>query len=269
MGKFSGKVVFITGSSKGIGRNVATEMLKAGAKVVINGRNKEALDATASQLANYGSDILKINADVSESAAFEEAIRQIIDRFGKLDILILNAGLSSGGPIMETSDSSLEMIMRVNAFGPFRGARIAIPYIKESRGSIVFISSIAGLHGIPYSAVYSMSKMSLTALAQSLKTELIGTGVHVGIVYVGFTRNDPDKTTVSADGTIKPIKNRPPWIQQKQHRVARLILRSIRWRRFKVSLSPLGKITAFFSRYLPNVWQFFMRGMLKSAKKLA
>lgn len=268
MSKFAGKVAFVTGSSKGIGKSIASELLKEGAKVVINGRDAATLKTAAQELSNLGGEIMEIAADVSESKACGDAMTSIIERFGKLDILILNAGLSSYGLVEDTKDKVLEDVMRVNAIGPFIGARTALPYIRKSKGSIVFISSIAGKQGVPRSSVYSMSKMALTALAQSLKTELTGQKVHIGIIYVGFTRNDPNKKAIGPDGTVRPIQDRPGWIQQKPEKVARLILRNIRRRRFISILSPMGKIMAFMSRYLPRIFQYSMRGVLKSAEKL-
>jgi short-subunit dehydrogenase len=268
MGRFSDKVVFVTGSSKGIGRSVAGELLRNGARVVLNGRNREVLEKTANELSGPGRELLQIAADVSSPEAFSSALDLILERFGRLDILILNAGLSSYGAVEKTSDTSLEQVMRVNTFGPFTAARIALPHILASHGSIVFVSSLAGLHGIPFSSVYSMSKMALTALAQSLKTELTGMGVHIGIVYVGFTRNDPNKTAVAPDGTIRPLQERPGWVQQSQEKVARLIIRSIRRKRFSTTLSTMGKLMAFLSRYFPRLFHLGMRGMLKKAQEL-
>ncbi len=268
MGKLLNKVVFVTGSSKGIGKTCAIELLKSGAKVVINGRNETYLKQTAAELGKYGGELMEIVADVSDSKACEEALESIIARFGRLDVLILNAGLSSYGLIEDTSDEVLYNVMKVNAMGPFIAARTALPYIKKSKGSIVFISSLAGMHGIPRSSVYSMSKMALTALAQSLKTEMSGKGVHIGIIYVGFTQNDPDKMAIGPDGTIRPIQDRPGWIQQSPTKVARLILRNVKWRKFISILSPMGKVMAFFSRYFPKLWQLSMRGVLRSAEKL-
>ncbi len=268
MGKLTGKVAFVTGSSKGIGKFTARELLNQGATVVLNGRNKEALAATAGELGKDGSEIMQIAADVSDSNTFQQALDNIIHKYGKLDILILNAGLSSYGKVADTTDEALENVMKVNTFGPFRGARLALPEIEKTGGSIVFISSLAGLQGIPHSSLYSMSKMALTALAQSLKTELTGKGVHIGIVYVGFTQNDPNKTAVAPDGTIRPLQARPGWIQQTPGKVARLIVRNVRRRKFRSILSPPGKLMAYLSRHLPRIWQFSMRAMLKSAEKL-
>jgi short-subunit dehydrogenase len=268
MGKFTDKVVFITGSSKGIGKVTAIELLKQGAKVIINGRNEKVLSETAKTLSEYGGELMEIAADVSETNACEKAVNKIIERFGRLDILILNAGLSSFGLIEDTGDETLESVIKVNTLGPFIGVRTALPHIKKSKGSIVFISSLAGLQGIPHSAVYSMSKMALTAMAQSLKTELTGQNVHVGIIYVGFTQNDPNKMAIGPDGTVRPIQDRPAWVQQTPEKVAKLILRNIKRRKFKSTLSKMGKITAFGTRYLPRLWQYSMKGVLKSAEKL-
>lgn len=267
MGRITEKVVFITGSSKGIGRSLAIEMLRQGAKVVINGRNTKQLESTAEILREHGGTVLPLPGDVSDPVTFRSALSNISDHFGRLDILVLNAGLSSYGAVENTCDTSIDNVLKVNTIGPFTCARDALPLIRESQGSIVFISSLAGIHGIPFSSVYSMSKMSLTALAQSLKTELTGEGVHIGIVYVGFTRNDPDKTAISPDGTIKKLQDRPGWVQQSQERVAKLIARSIRRRRFRTTLSAMGKMMAFASRYFPGLFQFGMRGMLKKAKE--
>ena len=309
MGKFKNKVVFITGSSKGIGKSTAVELLRRGAKVVLNGRNIHVLNRTAKELGRIaeesekgrtaeggkiansreiadshentdveqiadnrkvtdGMEIMQISGDMSDPESFEQAINAIVERFGRLDILILNAGLSSYGTVERTGDQTLYNVMKANTLGPFTGARIALPHIRKTKGSIVFISSLAGLHGIPHSSVYSMSKMALTALAQSLKTELTGQGIHIGILYIGFTQNDPEKMAVGPDGRIRPIQSRPGWVQQSTQKVARLILRNISRRKFRSTLSTMGKTMAFFSRYFPRLFQLSMRGMLKQAEKL-
>ena len=243
-------------------------MLKAGARVVLNGRNSEALDRTAAALTAGEGEIMKIVADVSESDAFSAAVDQIIDRYGKLDVLILNAGLSSYGSVEQTSDQSLERVMQVNTFGPYSAARIALPHIRKTGGSIVFISSLAGLHGLPFGSVYSMSKMALTALAQSLKTELTGQGIHIGIIYVGFTRNEPDKTAIAPDGSVKPLQERPGWMQQSTAKVARKIVRNVRRRKYRSVLSAMGILMAFMVRFFPRLFHFGLRGMLKQAAKM-
>jgi len=268
MGKFEGKVALVTGSSKGIGKAVARKLLKKGATVVLNGRNSKTLEKARQELSGSGNEVLAIASDVSDSEAFSKTLQQIIDRYGKLDILVLNAGVSTYGDVESVTDEALQHVMNINTNGPFKCARLALPYIRKSKGSIVFISSLAGLHGLPNSSVYCMSKMALTAFAQSLRLELTGKKVHIGIVYVGFTVNEPDKTTIAPDGSIKKLQGRPGWVQQPVNKVAGRIVANIQWRRFRMVLSPIGKVMAFFARYFPRFWLFAMRGTIKSSRKL-
>jgi NAD(P)-dependent dehydrogenase (short-subunit alcohol dehydrogenase family) len=259
MGKLTGKIALVTGSGKGIGKATAARLLKEGATVVLNGRNQEKLEAARKELSAPGYPVRALVADVSESEPFTELIQKIIDEFGRLDILVLNAGLSTYGNVERVSDDAIDNVLKINSSGPFRCARVALPHLRASRGSIVFISSLAGLYGLPGGSLYSMSKMALTALAQSLKLELEGTGVHVGILYVGFTVNEPDKTTVAPDGSIRPLQDRPGWIQQPVEKVARRVVSCIKRRRFSMVLSPLGKIMAFFVRYFPRLFMLTLR----------
>lgn len=268
MGKLSGKIALVTGSGKGIGKATAARLASEGATVILNGRNSEKLEQTRLEISKGGASIRAIAADVSDTDQFTELLETIRHAYGRLDILILNAGLSTYGEVERVSDEAIDNIFRINTSGPFRCARIALPMIKESRGSIVFISSLAGLYGLPSGSLYSMSKMALTALAQSLKLELTGTGVHIGILYIGFTVNEPDKTTVAPDGSIRPLQDRPGWIQQPVDKVARRIITCIKRRRFSMVLSPIGKIMAFFTRYFPRLFMLTLRLAKGAAGKL-
>ena len=129
----------------------------------------------------------------------------------------------------------------------------AINAIKQRKGHVIFISSAAGMIGLPTASAYSAGKMALTALAQSLKIEMAGSGVHIGIVYVGFTQNDEAKRILNAKGELVPVAQRPPYLQQTQEQVARAVLSSIRHRKFSVTLSFVGKLNAFMARYFPGL----------------
>lgn len=121
-------------------------------------------------------------------------------------------------------------------------------FIKETKGSLVFISSIAGKVGLPSASAYSGGKMMLTALAQSLQAELAGSGMHIGIVYVGFTRNDDTKRVLNAQGDLVPVAKRSAYLQQTQDQVAGAVLKLIRKRRFSTVLSLTGKLSALAIR---------------------
>ncbi|MGB0840362.1 MAG: SDR family oxidoreductase, partial [Chitinophagales bacterium] len=203
-----GKVVIITGSSIGIGRKMAVLMGQKGAKIVLNARNAKRLETTRKALANQGLEVFAVVGDVSKEEDCEQLIKATIAHYGKLDVLVNNAGIAAEGTVEGASPSVFKKVMDVNYLGSVYPTHYALPHLRASKGNVLFISSAAGIHGIPNFAMYSASKMALTALAESLKIELHGTGVHVGIAYVGFTENDSQKTIYDAQGNIVPQPSR-------------------------------------------------------------
>ena len=131
--------------------------------------------------------------------------------------------------------------------------------LRASGGSVIFISSLAGLYGLPSFSPYSCSKMALTGLAESLRNELHGTGVHVGIAYLSFTENDPEKTIYDASGNIVPLPKRSVLRAEPVDLVASQILQMIDQRTFKRVFSPMGKLIAFTSRFFPSLFSFLVR----------
>ena len=129
--------------------------------------------------------------------------------------------------------------MGTNLTGSVLVTRAAIDWIVRARGHVVFISSIAGMHGLPGAAPYSASKMALTALAESLRLELTADGVHVGLVYLGFTEHDPEKRILGADGS-RVLPDRPA--HHTQAEAADMILDMVRRRRRQLVMTPLGRL---------------------------
>ena len=156
-------------------------------------------------------------------------------------------------------------IVDVNFLGTVYASLYALPYLMRAMGSLVFISSLSGLTGLPESSAYCASKMALTGLAESLRLDLAGTGIHIGIIYIGFAQNDPEKRVLSADGTLISI-NRPYHITQKE--VAQSIARMLKKRKYKVVLTPLGKIINIQKRTLPWLVQRELLFFKRRAKKM-
>ncbi len=261
MSEFKGKVVIITGSSMGIGKTVARQLLEAGASVVINGRNQERLDATALQFRSQGFDPLPIAADVSNVDDARLLAQRTLDHFGRIDILINNAGVSMEGELDDLNPDVFRKVIDVNLLGSVNATQGVLPAIRKSGGSVLFISSVAGLSGLPGFSAYSCSKMALTALAQSLRTELHGEGVHVGIAYVGFTQNDPDKQIHNAQGELIPQPARDFASAQPVDVVAQRIIQMVERRQFKRVFSPLGKLAAITNWWSPPLLSWFIRHM--------
>lgn len=250
--RFKNKVVIITGSSLGIGKALANQLGKQGATIVLNGRNIERLEKINQEMQQLGFQTIAIGGDVSNIDDCKSLINKTIETFGKLDILINNAGLSTEGTIEKLSPKVVKKIMEVNYLGAHYLTHLAIPHLKKTKGSILFSGSNAGIHGLPKHSVYSASKMALTALTESLRIELQNHNVHVGIAYIGFTENDPDKTIYSIDGKIIAQPNRS-FKTQSSEVVAIQMIKMLENRTYKSVFTPIGKLNAFFARFAPVV----------------
>lgn len=247
------KVVIITGSSMGIGKKLALEIGNKGGKIVLNARNKERLAAIESELNNAGIETISFAGDISKNEDCVALYNYTISKFKRVDILINNAGIASIGSIEEIHPDVFKNVVDVNLLGSVYMSKAVLPEIKKNKGSILFIGSIAGIHGLPDYSSYSCSKMALTALAESLKIELHNTGVHVGLAYLGFTENDPKKTFLDPNGSLISLPSRSQVKQEPVEKVVRRIIKMIEKRKFKSTFSFLGKVNNLVNRINPNI----------------
>lgn len=250
---FLGKVVLVTGSGSGIGRATALAFGQAGAFVMLNGRKEEKLQHTREQFAQQGLNVDYCVADVQYYEHCQALVKSTIERFGRLDVVIANASSSQRSEFIRTDPAIFRHVLESNILSAAYIAHAALPSLVESQGSLVLVSSLAGLIGLPTSAAYSAGKMALTALTQSLRTEVAATGVHVGIAYVGFTRNDPDKRVFDAQGRLVPVAPRESRLQQTQEEVARAIVRMVYRRQSRTVLSSLGKLLWVINALSPTL----------------
>ena len=259
---FAEKVVVITGSSKGIGKAIALKLGQYGAKVVLNGRSLEALLNTESELKQAGIDCLAVQADVSLVDGAKKLIEDAVSWYGKIDDVVNNSGIAVRGLFTETEPSTWQKVIQANTMSYVFVTHFAIPHLKNTHGSIVFISSIGGRAGLPGHGAYSFSKMPLTSLAQTLDLELQKDQIHVGIVYVGFTRNDPLKTITNGAGEIRKLQPRNENLLMEPEKVAVSIANLIRRRKRKKVLTMIGHAQTFFYQF-PLIRRLIMKSMLK------
>lgn len=252
------KVIIITGSSMGIGKSMAQQLLRAGARVVLNSRGAERLNQTARAFQEQGFQPLAVPGDVSRLDDCRQLIQKTLQHFGHIDLLINNAGVNMRGRIEDISPEMLPLTMDINYTGALYMAHLALPHLKASRGGLVFVSSVAGVHGLPLYGLYSASKMALQALAESLKAELTGTGVYVGIAYVGLTENEAGKTIYDTNGQKTPKEDVAFLGLQPIDVVAAGIIRMIRRRQFRKVFSIVGKLNAFINRISPGLVQYIL-----------
>jgi len=259
--------VLITGSNRGIGRETARLFGLAGASVAINGRDEARLNSVCEEFAELGISVIPIPGDISDPNQAPRIVSDAVRALGGLDVLVNNAALAMRGPVSELTPGVVERIVSTNVIGTANITVAALPHIRQSHGSVVFISSLAGLWGFPLISIYGASKMALTAFAQSMHAELSGDGVHIGIVHVGLTQHDDDKRILAADGSPYPLDARPR--AASQVRVARAILRLVRRRRRRVVLTPAGHILELCRRLFPRLVGAIVRKSSKRVLRIA
>ena len=247
---FAGRVALITGGSRGVGLALARGLSELGSKVVIAARGEARLQDSLEKLQAAGAEAAAVVGDVGRWDDAQRMADAALTKFGRLDILINNAGVSMRGDFAELSPAVVDRVLMTNLAGPLNLSRLALPQLIAARGSLVFISSIAGLFGLPGASVYCATKKALSGLAESLRIELAGTGVHVGVVYLGFTEHDPEKRILAADGALV-LPDRPAHLTQA--RAAEQIIKMIQDRRRQLIMSPAGKVGAIVYRLSPLI----------------
>lgn len=268
MYQIQNKVVLVTGSTAGLGKELAFQLCSMGARVVLNGREKERLEQTSVEFRAAGFETVTAQGDVSSPQECQKIIDRCLEAHGRLDVLINNAGLGSGGAFADTTPETFRKVFEVNTLGAIYLTRHALPHIMHSGGSVIFISSLAGLVGLPYSSLYSSSKMALTAIAQALQVELLGSGVHVGIVYIGFLKNGPEKRVLGPSGDLQPTGERGYVSLQPMDNASLAIIRMIRRRSRKTILSSLGKSLQVALRIAPGLVRWFLFRSKKRARRM-
>lgn len=247
---FKDKVALISGGSRGVGFALASQLVDQGARVVITARGKERLESSRAKLQEKGGEVEVVAGDIGNWKDAERMVKKAVDCFGRLDILVNNAGVSMRGDFAELSGKVCSQVIATNLTGAVNLTRIAMDPLIEAKGNIVFISSIAGLFGLPGASVYCASKMALTGLCESLRLELIPKGVHVGIVYLGFTEHDPEKRILAANGD-PVLPDRPAHHTQAQ--AADRIVRMLRKRKKQLIMTPIGNFGWLAYRLSPRL----------------
>lgn len=249
--KFQGKVAVITGSSRGIGKAIAIELAENGVSIVLNGRNEERLKETEEHIRKIHSNVMYVCCDVSDVNASEQLIQTAVTRFGRLDILVNNVGVSMRGTVAELNPDVFRKVFESNVYGSVNPTIPAIPHLRKTRGSIVFISSLAGIRGLPGLSAYCSSKMALRAIAESIRIEEKTNGIHVGLIQVGITEIEHNKETIAADGSLKFLKDRDKSKVQTTKQVAKATLKNIKKRKFITTLTEIGKLNKYMQARFP------------------
>jgi len=244
------KVVIITGASSGIGLALAHEYDKKDVKLVLAARNIEKLEQLAKELK---SEILTVKTDVSIEQDCISLIDKTVERFGGIDILINNAGISMRSLLIDTEISVIKRLMDINFWGTVYCTKYALPYLLKSKGSVTAVSSIAGYKGLPGRVGYSSSKFAIHGFLDVLRTENLKTGLHVLLAAPGFTKSNIRNVALTGDGSAQGETPRDEDKMMTSEEVAMHIVKAIEKRKRELILTTQGKLTVLLNKLFPKM----------------
>jgi len=246
------KVVIITGASSGIGKALAFEMAARKAKVVIAARSADKLAGIEAEITKYGAQVLAVKTDVSSEDECRQLILAAVERFGKIDILVNNAGISMRALFKDLDLNVIRHLMDVNFWGTVYCTKSALPYLIESKGSVVGVSSVAGFKGLPGRTGYSASKFAIQGFLETLRIENRKTGLHVLIACPGFTSSNIRNTALAADGSQQGESPMDEKSLMAPEKVAVKIADAIVKRRRILVMTAVGWWTVSINKLLPG-----------------
>jgi uncharacterized protein len=203
--------VLITGASSGIGRVTALAMAKEGAHVALAARRVNRLEALTREIEARGGKAAVFACDVTSAEAVREAVNGCVKQFGRLDVLVNNAGAGLFASMDQTTEEDLDCMLAVNLKGTFYGIKAVLPIMRrQGTGHIINVASTAGRRGSPYIGAYCASKFALVGLTESLRVELLGTGIDVSLVCPGATLTEffdvAKRRTAHHRGLVGPVE---------------------------------------------------------------
>src|SRR6059036_2924708 len=259
------KVVLITGGSRGLGLVLARQICTAGGKVALIARDADELGRAKADLARRGGAVLTIQCDLLDAAQIEAAVRQIIDRLGKIDILINNAGIIEVGPLEHMTREDFEQAMRLHFWAPYELVSRIVPEMRTwGGGRIVNISSIGGKIAVPHLAPYSASKFALTGFSDALRAELARDNIHVTTVTPGMMRtgshvNAKFKGKHDIEFAWFAASAGAPLFSMNADRAARKILAACRRGQPSLTLTFAARLQIVANALFPNLTGYAMQ----------
>lgn len=258
--KFEGKTVIVTGASSGIGLSLAHYFGQNGANVVLAARSIEKIEVEAAKLPSA----VAVKCDVSSEADCRAMVAAAVERFKGVDILINNAGISMRALFEDLELDVLRRLMDVNFWGTVYCTKYALPYLLQSRGSVVGVSSVAGMHGLPARTGYSASKYAMQGFLDTLRVENLKKGLHVMVATPGFTKSNVRFSALTADGSQQGESPRVEGKMMTSEEVARRIAKGVRRRKNLLVMDFDGRATRILKLFAPRLLdKLFYKAMAK------
>lgn len=249
---FKDKVIIVTGASSGIGLASARLFGREGARVVMAARSIARLEELASSVAPSDR-VLCVKCDVCSEDDCRALVERTVERFGRIDILVNNAGVSMRALFKDLDLKVMRTLMDVNFWGTVHCTKYALPWLLESRGSVVGVISIAGYSALPARAGYSASKYAVRGFLDTLRIEHLKDGLNVLVFAPGYTSSNVRNAALTADGSAQGETPLDEGRLMSAEDCAAHLARALRKRRSTATLTALGKLTVFAHRLLPRL----------------
>lgn len=248
------KVAFITGASSGIGKSLAFRAAQEGYVTHLAARNESALLQICQEINSQFGIISTFSVtDVSQESECKRFIEEGVSKHGRINVLINNAGISMRGIFNDTELHVLKNLMDINFWGSVYCTKYALPFILQSKGSIVGVSSIAGFKGLPARTGYSASKFALQGFLESLRNENLKTGIHVMIACPGYTESNIRKSALNSKGLVQGETPLNEAKLMSSEDVAIEIWNGIKQRRWYIIMTLQGKLAVFINKWFPKL----------------
>ncbi len=251
--KFKDNVVIVTGASSGIGKACAIEFARNGASVVLAARRKKELEEVREHIRLLGGDALSVVTDVRKIKDCENLVKKTVNTYGKINILINNAGISMRANFEDLDIEVIRELMDTNFYGAVYCTKFALPYLLKEKGTVIGISSITGLAPLPGRTGYSASKHAMDGFFNSLRLENRRKGLNVLIVHPGFTSSEIRMHALDNQGNPQAESPRDEVRMMSSEKVAMHIVHATKRRNRDLILTPQGKMVVWLHRTIPGV----------------
>ncbi|MEN2415351.1 SDR family NAD(P)-dependent oxidoreductase [Flavobacterium mesophilum] len=251
-------VIWITGASSGIGKSMAFEWTRLGYKVVLSSRRKELLDQVAEEIRLSDGKALVVACDIMQETAIENAVQEIIKEWGRLDVVIANAGFGVFGSIEKLTAKDWNRQLQGNVTGLALTVKYALPHLKKNKGRIGLVGSVAAYLPNPNVGAYGASKAAVNSIGQTLQVELMGTGVSCTTMHPGFVVSEIAR--IDNDGIWHPDEPdpRPSKLMWPTEKAAKVMVRAVLNRKRNYVFTGHGKLAVWLQGWFPGVMRSIM-----------
>ena len=247
------KIIVITGASSGIGKALAYEFGTKGAIVVLAARNLAKLQEIVSDLNKRGFQALAVQTDVTIESDCRELVEKTLEKYGRIDVLITNAGISMRSLFIDLQLDVMRRVMDTNYWGTVYCSKFAMPHLIASGGSLVGVISIGGYIGMPGRSAYAASKFAVRGFLDTVRVENRKTGLHVLVVAPGFTSSNIRRAALLADGSLQGETPRDENHMMSAEAVAAYIYNAVVKKKRQLILTFVqGKLTVFLGKFFPK-----------------